>query len=55
MDRILKKAKLWVTFWASDQVMIKIVCDFGQFSAKELAFFSKTNVMIKNLHNLGLF
>jgi hypothetical protein len=26
-----------------------------QFLAKKLAFFSKTNVMIKNLHNLSLF
>jgi hypothetical protein len=36
-------------------VMIKIFCDFCQFSAKKLAFFSKTNVMIKILHNLALF
>jgi hypothetical protein len=28
-------------------VMITILCDFLQFSAKKLAFFSKTNVMIK--------
>jgi hypothetical protein len=27
-------------------VMITIFCDFSQFSAKKLAFFSKTNVMI---------
>jgi hypothetical protein len=27
-------------------VMIPIFCDFYQFSAKKLAFFSKTNVMI---------
>jgi GH18 family chitinase len=27
-------------------VMITIFCDFCQFSAKKLAFFSKTNVMI---------
>jgi hypothetical protein len=27
----------------------------NQFSAKKLAFFSKTNVMIKFLHNLALF
>jgi hypothetical protein len=26
--------------------MITIFCDFRQFSAKKLAFFSKTNVMI---------
>jgi hypothetical protein len=36
-------------------VMITIFCDFCQFSAKKLAFFSKTNVMIKILHNLPLF
>jgi hypothetical protein len=36
-------------------VMITIFCDFRQFSAKKLAFFSKTNVMIKVLHNLALF
>jgi hypothetical protein len=28
-------------------VMIIIFCDFRQFSAKKLAFFSKTNVIIK--------
>jgi hypothetical protein len=35
--------------------MITIFCDFRQFSAKKLAFFSKINVMIKILHNLALF
>jgi hypothetical protein len=35
-------------------VMITIFCDFWQFSAKKLAFFSKTNAMIKILHNLAL-
>jgi hypothetical protein len=35
-------------------VMITIFRDFCQFSAKKLAFFSKTNVMIKILHNLAL-
>jgi hypothetical protein len=29
--------------------------DFRRFSAKKLAFFSKTNVMIKFLHNVALF
>jgi hypothetical protein len=29
--------------------------DFRQFSAKKLPFFTKTNVMIKILHNLALF
>jgi hypothetical protein len=36
-------------------VMITSYCDFRQFSAKQLAFFSKTNVMIKILHNLACF
>jgi hypothetical protein len=36
-------------------VMITIFWDFWRFSAKKLAFFSKTNVMIKILHNLALF
>jgi hypothetical protein len=36
-------------------VMITIFGDFRQFSAKKLAFFSKTNVMIKFLHILALF
>jgi hypothetical protein len=34
--------------------MITIFCDFRQFSAKKLALFSKTNVMIKILHTLAL-
>jgi hypothetical protein len=33
--------------------MITIFCDFRQFSAKKLAFFSITNVMIKVLHNIA--
>jgi hypothetical protein len=36
-------------------VMITIFWDFPQFSTKKLAFFSKTYVMIKILHNLALF
>jgi hypothetical protein len=36
-------------------VMITIFGDFCQFWAIKLAFFSKSNVMIKNLHNLALF
>jgi hypothetical protein len=35
-------------------VMITIFCDFCQFSAKKLAFFSKTNVMIKTLQKLAV-
>jgi hypothetical protein len=36
-------------------VMITSFCDFRPFSAKKLAFFSKTNFMIKFLHHLALF
>jgi hypothetical protein len=35
-------------------VMITIFCDFRQFSAKKLAFFSKINVMIKFLQKLAV-
>jgi hypothetical protein len=35
-------------------VMITIFCGFCQFSAKVLAFFSKTNVMIKFLQKVAL-
>jgi hypothetical protein len=41
--------------WPGVDVMITIFGDFRQFSAKKMAFFSKTNVMIKFLHNLALF
>jgi hypothetical protein len=36
-------------------VMITNFCDFDQFLSEKLAFFSKSNVMIKILHNLALF
>jgi hypothetical protein len=62
---IFDKKLGWATFWATFftntsghpgvDVMITIFCDFRQFSAKKLAFFSKTNVMIKILHSLPLF
>jgi hypothetical protein len=42
-------------YWPGVDVMITIFCDFRQFSAKKIAFFSTTNVMIKILHNLALF
>jgi hypothetical protein len=35
-------------------VMIIIFCDFYQFSAKKLGFFSKTNVMITFLQKLAV-
>jgi hypothetical protein len=35
---------------AGVDVMITILCDFRQFSAKKSAFFSQTNVMIKIVH-----
>jgi hypothetical protein len=44
---------LWVVIPGVD-VMITIFCDFCQFSAKILAFFSKTNVMIKFLQKLSV-
>jgi hypothetical protein len=34
-------------------VMITIFCDFCQFSAKKLAFFSKTNLMINFFSKFG--
>jgi hypothetical protein len=36
-------------------VMITIFCDFWQFSENKMAFFWKTNVMIKFLHIIALF
>jgi hypothetical protein len=36
-------------------VMITIFCDFSQFSAKKLAFFLNTKVMINFFQNLALF
>jgi hypothetical protein len=35
-------------------VMITIFCDFCQFSAKKLAFFPRTNGMIKYLQKLAV-
>jgi hypothetical protein len=35
-------------------VRITFSCDFRPFSAQKLALFSKTNVMMKILHNLAL-
>jgi hypothetical protein len=35
-------------------VMITFFCDFCQFSAKKMAFFSKTNVMINFLQKLAV-
>jgi hypothetical protein len=37
-----------------DQGSITIFCDFCQFPAKKLAFFSKTNVMIKFSQKLAV-
>jgi hypothetical protein len=45
--KIFHLANPWV------DIMITIFGNFRQFSAKKLAFFSQTNVMIKILHNLG--
>jgi hypothetical protein len=35
--------------------MITIFCNVRQFSAEKLAFFTRTNVVIKFLHNLALY
>jgi hypothetical protein len=46
--------RIFVQSFPGVDVMIKIFCDFCQFSANKLAFFSKINVMVKFLHNLAL-
>jgi hypothetical protein len=49
-------AAFWAIFFATSSgvyVMITIFCDFCQFSAKILAFFSKTNAMIKFLQKVA--
>jgi hypothetical protein len=53
-ERVLLCVPLLVGHLGVD-VMITIFGDFWNFSAIKLAFFSKTNVMIKFLHNLALF
>jgi hypothetical protein len=47
--------KINPTFYPGVDIMTTIFCDFSQFSDKKLAFFSKTNVMIKLFQNLALF
>jgi hypothetical protein len=49
------KSKNVVGLGLGVDVMITIFCNFRQFSAQKLAFFSKTNVMIKILHSFALF
>jgi hypothetical protein len=58
----VRKRYMWIgkKYWAHCSkavvdVMIKIFCDFRQFSAKVLKFFWKPNVIIKFLHNVALF
>jgi hypothetical protein len=48
-QRPVRKTFKLSTSWSGVDVMITIFCDFCQFSAKKLAFFSKTNVIIKIL------
>jgi hypothetical protein len=56
VPRFKNPLKNWPLDLASGvDVMITIFCDLFQFSATKLAFFSKTNVMIKFFHNLTLF
>jgi hypothetical protein len=42
-------------FCPGTDVLITIFCDFWQFPKRKMAFFLKTNFMIKLLHNLALF
>jgi hypothetical protein len=52
---IFLKKSLFIFSTPAVDVMITICCDFRQFSSKKLAFFSKTNAVIKMLHILALF
>jgi hypothetical protein len=56
---VIKNIFRWVHFAIffalGVDVMITIFCDFSQFSAKKLAFFLNTNIMIKFFQNLALF
>jgi hypothetical protein len=52
---LTKKTKKTICLVSEVDVMITFFCHFRPFSAKNLAFFSKTHVMIKFLHNLALF
>jgi hypothetical protein len=47
IKKLGSKYRLEIHSRAGVDVMIAIFCDFCQFSAKKLAFFSKTNAMIK--------
>jgi hypothetical protein len=42
-------------YYLESDVMIIIFCDFRKFSAKKLAFFFKTNVLIQILQKLAVF
>jgi hypothetical protein len=53
--RSLSPAHAQKACWPGVDVVITIFCDFRQFRANKLAFFSKTNGMINFLHNLALF
>jgi hypothetical protein len=55
LARILSRKLVLTVTQPGVDVMITIFCDFRQFSAKKLALFSKTNVMIKILHNICSF
>jgi hypothetical protein len=46
-QRVVLEFKMTLTCQPGVDVMTTIFCDFSQFSAKKLAFFSNTNVMIK--------
>jgi hypothetical protein len=58
-DNLVHSSQMSLCFWVTIfrpgvDVMISIFFDFRQFLPKILAFFSKTNVMIKYFHNLAL-
>jgi hypothetical protein len=49
-------SKQTITEWAkiAESGVDVMICDFCQFSAKKLPFFTKTNVMIKFLQKLAV-
>jgi hypothetical protein len=54
VSHVVWKVTLTLTGWQGVDVMITNLCDFCKFSAKKLAFFSKSNVMIKCLQKLAV-
>jgi hypothetical protein len=48
-------AESWRSRKVGVDVMITFFCDFRQFSAKKMAFFLETNVMMKSLQKLTVY